>query len=283
VKPNTWNSEKCLRDDFGSHYERVLLSCVIASEAIYKKTPIEKINNDFYYFNHYIERATVKSSYFNIINDNPYLVESNTCDTIQYLCCKKKKILIVAFKGTNILNINDLSTDVNVLPQQYSPSRKSRRSFVHKGFFVRSRIISIQYFLDKIILDDYKVVFTGHSLGAAVAALVAVRVIFDGNISDPRKKVFFIGFGCPPIGNQSFCDEINENFSKNFHFYSNKLDVFTAGVGDSFNLFGRLVKLDASESGHGIKYYNTNVIDFIKSSLDYDHIKTKHSKTVIEY
>jgi hypothetical protein len=74
-------------------------------------------------------------------------------------------------------------------------------SLVHKGFFDRSRIISIQYFLDKIILDDYKVVFTGHSLGAAVAALVAVRVIFNGNISDPRKKVFFIGFGCPPMDN----------------------------------------------------------------------------------
>jgi hypothetical protein len=85
------------------------------------------------------------------------------------------------------------------------------------------------------------------------------------------------------FGNQSFCDEINENFPKNFHFYSNKQDFVT--FGDSLNLFGRLVKLDASKysSGHGIKHYKTNVIDFIKSSLDYDHIETKHSKTIIEY
>ena len=50
-----------LRDDF-SHYERMLLSSVILFEVIYDKKPIDKMNEEFSFYNHYIEEAEVKKT-----------------------------------------------------------------------------------------------------------------------------------------------------------------------------------------------------------------------------
>jgi Lipase (class 3) len=47
---------------------------------------------------------------------------------------------------------------------------------------------------------DYRLVLTGHSLGAGVASLLLLKLQFDGHywVREPR-EVRCVGFGCPPV------------------------------------------------------------------------------------
>jgi hypothetical protein len=290
-----------------SHYERILLSSVLLSEVIYEKKPIKSLNENYSYYNHYIEEAEVKKT------EKKWGGHST-----KYLICENNKTLIVAFRGT--ADIDDFLTDIVVQPFPYLLSKKQPENdntnllkrfanlalpsplkknadnavddnipVVHSGFFLRSEEISIDYFLNKILKHDYKVVFTGHSLGAAVAALVAIKLIFHEDVcenSKIRKNIFFFGFGCPAIGNSKFCSDIDEICKSNFHFYVNEDDYVPTKT--IYRHFGKIIKLKKSflvnsdNFGHGIIDYRENVIDFIKSALDYSDVKGKKERIVDE-
>jgi predicted lipase len=291
-----------------SHYERLLLSSVIVSEIIYDKKPIKKLNDDeFANFNYYIDKATVKETeYVNYVEDSKMPITYPF--KMKYLCCKKSKLMIVAFRGTKLTDADDLITDVDAVAVPFSPDGSPNivndmGPKVHRGFLIRSTSVDIGYFVEKILDRDYKVVFTGHSLGAAIAALVAVKVLFHHRIKKEkslREKVFFIGFGCPALGNSFFCDIVNRRCQNNFHFYVNKNDLVTTtvkGVFGTFTHFGTQVNFPSDTNilasffvqsvpyltGHAIINYRNNIVRFLREQLLYEDIYTKEKNKVEDY
>ena len=76
--------------------------------------------------------------------------------------------------------------------------------------------------------EGYRCIFTGHSLGGAVATLLAVRVLFHEKIkekSEFTKNVLCVGFGTPAVGTSKFSKHVEDLYKENFHFYINKSDI----------------------------------------------------------
>lgn len=118
---------------------------------------------------------------------------------------------------------------------------------VHIGFLKRSNQVPIDYFIEKIVNEEYDIVFTGHSLGAAVASLTTLRVLFDKRISQKifKKNILCIGFGVPAFVDEIFKDSAEKDFKDNFHYYINKSDAVVEAT-QNFSVFQKnhLIKLD---------------------------------------
>ncbi|RNA12870.1 hypothetical protein BpHYR1_001733 [Brachionus plicatilis] len=72
----------------------------------------------------------------------------------------------------------------------------------------------------------YRLVLTGHSLGAAVSCLIAVKLILSTKVGyENSHNILFIGFGCPLIGDQHFKNNIEKFHKSNFHFIKNEDDL----------------------------------------------------------
>jgi triacylglycerol lipase len=75
---------------------------------------------------------------------------------------------------------------------------------VHQGFDTVFQAIRLQT-RDKIPPGTKAVVLTGHSMGAAVATLLAL----DVRKARPEIQVTLLTSACPRIGNQAFCAEVD--------------------------------------------------------------------------
>ncbi len=77
----------------------------------------------------------------------------------------------------------------------------------HAGIYRRAKQIPLDYFIDKIINEDYQIVLTGCGFGASVAALVAVRILFNKEIvkeKTRKENILFIGFASPAFADLGF-------------------------------------------------------------------------------
>jgi hypothetical protein len=106
-------------------------------------------------------------------------------------------IQIVVFEGTQFLE--DFYCDVEVWLITYPPHT---RSSVHEGFL--RRFLSMEKYISSYINPENQVLFTGHSLGSAVAAIAAMMY----------NNSFYVGFGTPRVGNAHFVDMFKQNALK---------------------------------------------------------------------
>lgn len=99
-------------------------------------------------------------------------------------------LTIVAFRGTEMGKLDDLISDVNVLPAEWGDGAAR----VHAGFL---RALSpVREAVRAALAGRGQVVFTGHSLGAALATLAA---------ADHRgRQPALITFGSPRVGDRRF-------------------------------------------------------------------------------
>jgi len=107
-----------------------------------------------------------------------------------------KKILLVAFRGTDASDHTDLQYDADALQQDWDRGGK-----VHKGFAdalgqVRAGLLPA---LASPKYENYRKIYAGHSLGAAMATLLA-------SIQKPD-RLFTIG--SPRVGDAAFVATLN--------------------------------------------------------------------------
>jgi pimeloyl-ACP methyl ester carboxylesterase len=102
--------------------------------------------------------------------------------------------VFVAFRGTQITSLRDLLADVSAIPVKWPGE-----GLVHYGFWASYR--SIRDAIDEWLPDlpDRPLVLTGHSLGAAMATLMAAL--------HPRAEL--VTFGSPRVGNAAFRDSFS--------------------------------------------------------------------------
>ncbi len=104
---------------------------------------------------------------------------------------EKNRIAVLAFRGTDKDDYSDLSDDFNALPHPWPAGGN-----VHSGF--AKALLDVWQGIDSALplVNNYKVLFTGHSLGAAMATLA----------SSLRAPNSLYTFGSPRVGDQAFVD-----------------------------------------------------------------------------
>jgi triacylglycerol lipase len=101
--------------------------------------------------------------------------------------------VILAFAGTDPGVWQNLATDAAVLPRTNSD--------IHDGFLMAAEAVSgdIDDAVERAHKSQKPLFIGGHSLGAALAALAAVRTAANGS---PPRAVY--GFGMPRVGGEQF-------------------------------------------------------------------------------
>ncbi|OWM74739.1 hypothetical protein CDL15_Pgr009286 [Punica granatum] len=136
-----------------------------------------------------------------------------------------RRRLVVAFRGTEQSRWKDLRTDLMLAPAGLNPERIGgdfkQEVQVHSGFLsaydsVRIRIISLL----KLAIgfrDDagesqskWHVYVTGHSLGGALATLLALELSSSQLAKRGVISVTMYNFGSPRVGNKRFAELYNE-------------------------------------------------------------------------
>ncbi|KAL5542467.1 hypothetical protein UlMin_010177 [Ulmus minor] len=136
-----------------------------------------------------------------------------------------RRRLVIAFRGTEQVRWKDLRTDLMLAPAGLNPERIGgdfrQEIQVHSGFLsaydsVRIRIITlikqaIGYIDDHAEpLDKWHVYVTGHSLGGALATLLALELSSSQLAKRGAISVTMYNFGSPRVGNKRFAEVYNE-------------------------------------------------------------------------
>ena len=155
----------------------------------------------------------------------PIFLESN-CDCEVYICDYQDTIT-VCFRGTE--SYTDILIDLKILQVKFVIPGIENEDYpqVHSGFnqqfeSVKQRIqLKIDELLD--INDKHnknkKVIFTGHSLGGALATLSSLYF----KITNPKLDISCITFGSPRVGDFKFV-KLYEKYIKESHRYVNDND-----------------------------------------------------------
>lgn len=153
----------------------------------------------------------------------------------------REEELVICFRGTQPTEIKDILSDLKAWPK-----KAKERGRVHYGFASACDCVydDIADYINSLSLPKTtKVICTGHSLGAAIATIVASRLDADELYT----------FGSPRVGNKAFVDEIAKDKIKHYRFVNNN-DVVTtvpfsflgykhSGVLIYINFYGNIRKM----------------------------------------
>jgi hypothetical protein len=111
-----------------------------------------------------------------------------------------RKLAVVAFRGTDASDPTDLADDAELLQTKWTPG-----GLVHRGFAE-----ALDHILPNLTAAlnpvRRRILFTGHSLGAAMATLLA----------SIRRPDFLYTFGSPRVGDGQFVSTLNGLGSRRF-------------------------------------------------------------------
>jgi hypothetical protein len=137
----------------------------------------------------------------------------------------RRKRVVIAFRGTEQTKWKDLQTDLMLVPAGLNPERIGgdfkQEVQVHSGFLsaydsVRIRIISLLKmtigYIDDVTEreDKWHVYVTGHSLGGALATLLALELSSSQLAKRGAITVTMYNFGSPRVGNKQFAEIYNQ-------------------------------------------------------------------------
>ncbi|KAM3368571.1 hypothetical protein ACQJBY_016841 [Aegilops geniculata] len=136
-----------------------------------------------------------------------------------------RRRLVVAFRGTEQTRWKDLITDLMLVPAGLNPERLGgdfkQEVQVHSGFLsaydsVRNRIMALVRHAigymdeeDAETIPTWHVYVTGHSLGGALATLLALELSSSQMAKNGVIFVTVYNFGSPRVGNRRFADVYN--------------------------------------------------------------------------
>ncbi|XVF65001.1 hypothetical protein PTKIN_Ptkin09bG0211600 [Pterospermum kingtungense] len=148
-----------------------------------------------------------------------------------------RRRLVIAFRGTEQARWKDLRTDLMLVPAGLNPERIGgdfkQEVQVHSGFLsaydsVRIRIISLIKasigYMDEITepLHRWQVYVTGHSLGGALATLLALELSSSQLAKRGAISVTMYNFGSPRVGNRRFAEVYNEKVKDSWRIVNHR-------------------------------------------------------------
>ncbi|CAL9154585.1 unnamed protein product [Musa hybrid cultivar] len=149
-----------------------------------------------------------------------------------------RRRLVVAFRGTEQSKWKDLCTDLMLLPAGLNPERLSgdfkQEVQVHSGFLnaydsVRTRIMMLTELAIGFELGDesenapkWQLYVTGHSLGGALATLLALELSSSRMAKHGQITVTMYNFGSPRVGNRRFAELYNEKVKDSWRIVNHR-------------------------------------------------------------
>ncbi|KAK9816587.1 hypothetical protein WJX72_002290 [[Myrmecia] bisecta] len=157
----------------------------------------------------------VASALFSIAEEFPpcvvqlQQVQCSLPDTVhRYALATDGRTLFVAFQGSK--ELRDVATNINILqdamwqgeaaagPADWQGVAPLGVAAVHRGFLARAKTLPVHAIYLHAVARSQDVVFCGHSLGGAVAAICTLRLL---RLTGGQARVRCISFGAPAIGN----------------------------------------------------------------------------------
>lgn len=150
---------------------------------------------------------------------------------------KLSGVIAVVFRGT--FGLMNVFTDLNISEKEWSPN--SGHIF-HEGFYnayfgsIKTQLrkelpIFISQFKGKIT----KIIFTGHSLGAAIATVALFDCLDNKQIITNGIKLDLITYGSPRVCNKAAAMKINSDSNLDVKLrFMNQQDLFTQVPGDPY-------------------------------------------------
>ena len=132
----------------------------------------------------------------------------------------KEDVIVVAFRGTEPNKIKDWFTDLEI------PLTDSPVGMVHKGFYTRLLAIWTQLnnALTTLQHAGKSIWITGHSLGAALAALAAAKLLKEGVVASTNG---LYTYGQPRTGNPQFAEWFDSMMKPRIFRHVNNKDIVT--------------------------------------------------------
>jgi predicted lipase len=157
---------------------------------------------------------------------------------------------IIAFRGTD--DLYDWYSNLRLFRKVLTPS-----TFVHGGFFNEEQNIRESVIAE--LRPESSYIICGHSLGGCMATLFAAHVR-----EMTHKQVFVYTFGCPNVGNDLFCRQIDDHIEVINTSISNDL---ICHLPLSYQKPGRIIKLRSPKpwywlrTNHSMKSYRDVILD----------------------
>jgi hypothetical protein len=201
----------------------------------------------------------------------------------------KSKVTFVAFRGTDetkdwLVNLNSAPVDCTL--------RRNNCGKVHGGFY--NTYTGSEGYLQRVVegwvqakAANQPVVFTGHSLGSALAVLATMDMAY-ANYYSPLKSLHYVGFATPSLFNLAaqtawnrlvLYGRIDSSRQYETNTPSFKRDLIPAASEQLFGYIGlsvspRILLLTQSEvdasGGYGCTYWAWYPLLFIPGDLDKD-------------
>ena len=162
-------------------------------------------------------------------------------DGSQAYAFSHEKDIVIACRGTEAHEWNDLKADINAVQAVAETAGK-----VHRGF--KKEVDDLWPLLEKMLRDNTKKLwFTGHSLGGAMATICAGRCLLSSIKSVPEQ---IQTFGSPRVGDKRYINHVKVDYLR----WVNNNDIVTrsppvwmgyrhSGTEMYLNSEGRLVQL----------------------------------------
>lgn len=126
--------------------------------------------------------------------------------------------VVVVCRGTEVKEWNDVRADLSI---NLYPSRGGVGK-VHRGFRTYTDYVWEMVRDDLNKVQNKTVWLTGHSLGAAMATLMARRCVLQGDLPTPEA---LFTYGSPRVGNRTYINEFNTKLTH--HRWVNDGDIVT--------------------------------------------------------
>lgn len=194
-------------------------------------------------------------------------------DTQAYIwLSRRSRTLYISFRGTN--SLTDVKHDLDYRSIPLDDEHES--ILIHAGF--RNKFKSVQDLLLEQI-EDYlgefdKIVFTGHSLGGALAQ-VAAPVIGE---QFPSKTVEVLTFGAPRVGNEDFVEFYNTYVDINYRITNDRDPVPALPFESRFSHVSHAISLSAKgqvtkvpDAPLGSRFWNA-----LEDTIDVNQAFTDH-------
>ena len=202
-----------------------------------------------------------------------------------------EEYIIFTIRGTS--NIKDGITDINLLKDRfqdvqycnYVDSTKYKNIQVHRGFLDQYNTVKfhiISHIFQRLWSNpnkQIKVIFTSHSLGAAISTLACATLK-----AHLKNRVFVENwlFGCPRVGNEHFVNFYNDNVDlTNRYICGNDLVTRVPRIG--YTSFKHYIQLSNPNEGSFLSRNFGSIkdhymISYIKCLEDIENNKNKYNK-----
>lgn len=250
---NLINNKNININTFDENYKHLIFKCSLLSNFIY--------DTDGKYINYKDDMLSI----LDIKNKNYEIIDSSSSSSgSKIIFLYENNNMFVVFRGTQ--SFTDVKTDVRV-NLVYS---ETFEGCLHSGFNASFEVLKDDVYSKIVSLNkdnNYKIIFTGHSYGAALASLMFIYInkkIIINNNNNNKLTSGLITFGCPAftdcnIYSKHFILSNNNNIKFNIRV-ANTSDIITTRkfrkIIDFIHLIS-FIKLDNNKSDNKkIEYFD---------------------------